>query len=89
MFLFIVLLMIMLFGPIIFVVSALYVGIFKGGKTDKQREREVQEKQLIDVWDKQAKKYDVYFDKANSKGILIRDSTRHYDGTPRYKSKDD
>lgn len=63
--------------------------LFHAGAFAHSKQRQEETAKLVEAWDKQAKKYDFYFDKANSKGVLLPDRTRHYDGTPRYKSEDD
>ena len=55
----------------------------------EEKFRQKEHQQRMDAWEKQAKKYDFYFNRYESKGILPPDRTRHYDGTPRYKGEDD
>ena len=54
------------------------------GNQSRRRESEEQTRQLVEAWDAQARKYDFYFNKEESKGVLLPDRTRHYDGTPRF-----
>lgn len=72
------------------------VGVIARKVIDTSKEWAAEEKfkskehqQLMDAWDEQAKKYDFYFNRYESKGVLLPDRTRHYDGTPRYKSEDE
>ena len=55
-----------------------------GNQSRRRRESEEQTRQLVEAWDAQARKYDFYFNKEESKGVLLPDRTRHYDGTPRF-----
>lgn len=55
-----------------------------GNQSQRRKAAEEQIRQRVEAWDQQAKKYDFYFNKEESKGVLLPDRTRHYDGTPRY-----
>lgn len=57
---------------------------YVGNQSRRRRESEEQTRQLVEAWDAQARKYDFYFSKEESKGVLLPDRTRHYDGTPRF-----
>lgn len=54
-----------------------------GHHSYQRKADEEQTRQLMEAWDAQARKYDFYFNKEESKGVLLPDRTRHYDGTPR------